>query len=166
MGEGFGFERKPVRDTGGGRPPVALRIASVRHCPGNGLRPAESGQKARGASSPVRWNRRRPVAAGGMSGADSVSDGVGILAGLLPVRPEPQSFRPDGGADRSFPGERKTNEASVSDASFVFRSVPGCYFSVPSSACRIMSSLAVMTISTRRFWARPSAVELSAMGAS
>lgn len=119
--------------------------------------------------SPVRWNRRRPVAAGGVSGAGSVSDGIGMLAGLLPVRPEPQPFRPDGGRGPQFP-RRTKNERGVRIGRLVRFSfgsrLPGGYFSVPSSACRIMSSLAVMTISTRRFWARPSAVELSAMGAS
>lgn len=169
MGEGFGFGRKPVRDTGGGIPLsrcASLPSGIVRR---NGLRPAESGRKARAASSPVRWNRRRPVAAGGVSGADSVSDGIGMLADLLPVRPEPQSFRPDGGRGPQFP-RRTKNERGVRIGHLVRFSfgsrLPGGYFSVPSSACRIMSSLAVMTISTRRFWARPSAVELSAMGAS
>lgn len=40
------------------------------------------------------------------------------------------------------------------------------YFSVPSCACWIIWSLAVMSISTRRFCARPSSVELSAIGES
>ncbi len=63
-------------------------------------------------------------------------------------------------------GRRKIDPPRTIAGRIVSSGVGRGYFSVPSCACWIIWSLAVMSISTRRFCARPSSVELSAIGES
>ncbi len=112
--------------------------ASHRFCsasPGTYSHPAKPGRKARSASS--RWygaagRCRRSVRSGFRFGRDR---------DVARTLPSVRLRSPFGGREKRS-RRRKTNEASVSDASFVFRSVPGCPEAIsacllpPAGSCR------------------------------